>query len=106
MRIPEARLPDVKESWRYVTDLVFQIRILFNTVGSQLNNLTEGRISAVTNAATAAPTTGDHKQGDYIRHSAPVEAGAPGAKYVIIGFVCIADGNPGTWREVRTLTGN
>ena len=72
----------------------------------QVNNLTEGRISAVTNATTAAPTTGPNQQGDFVRNSAPVEAGAALSKYVVIGWVCVASGTPGTWVQCRVLTGN
>jgi hypothetical protein len=72
----------------------------------QLNALTEGRLSAVHNAATAAPTTGDWAQGDFIRYAAPVEAGTAGSKYVLLGWICVASGTPGTWKECRALTGN
>jgi hypothetical protein len=79
---------------------------ILRQVTDQLNLLTEGFVQAVTNAGTAAPTTGSYKQGDVIRHSAPSEAGAGGSKYVVIGFVCTASGTPGTWKEMRVLTGN
>lgn len=72
----------------------------------QVNNLTEGRISAVTNATTAAPTTGPNQQGDFVRNSAPTELGAASSKYVIFGWVCVASGTPGTWLQCRVLTGN
>lgn len=75
-------------------------------IALQLNALTEGHISAVTNAYTAAPTTGTWKQGDFIRHSAPVEAGAAASKYVVLGFICTVSGTPGTWVQCRALTGN
>lgn len=87
-------------------ELVRQLTDLHRAIIGQLNLLSEGYITAATNAATAAPTAGDYQQGDFIRHSAPVEAGAPGAMYVILGFVCVAAGSPGTWRECRVLTGN
>lgn len=73
---------------------------------SQVNNLTEGRVSAVTNATTAAPTTGANAQGDFLRNSAPTELGAASSKYVIFGWVCVASGTPGTWVQCRYLTGN
>lgn len=73
---------------------------------SQVNNLTEGRVSAVTNATTAAPTTGEHAQGDFVRNSTPTELGAASSKYVIFGWVCVASGTPGTWVQCRYLTGN
>ena len=72
----------------------------------QVNNLAEGRISAVTNATTAAPTTGPNQQGDFVRNSAPAELGSASSKYVIFGWVCVVSGTPGTWVEFRGLTGN
>ena len=71
----------------------------------QVNNLTEGRIAAVTNATTAAPTSGPNQQGDFVRNSAPVELGSASSKYVILGWVCVASGTPGTWVQCRVLTG-
>lgn len=72
----------------------------------QVNNLTEGRVAAVTNATTAAPTSGPNAQGDFVRNSAPTELGAASSKYVIFGWVCVASGTPGTWVQCRYLTGN
>lgn len=72
----------------------------------QVNMLSEGRISAANNASTAAPTTNQHAQGDFVRNSAPVEAGAASSKYVVFGWVCVASGTPGTWVQCRFLTGN
>lgn len=72
----------------------------------QVNQLTEGRLSAVTNATTAAPTTGSHAQGDFVRNSAPSELGAAASKYVIFGWICVTGGTPGTWVQARFLTGN
>lgn len=101
MRIPdEPRLPtDVPALVRQLTDLHRQ-------VSTQLNLLSEGFIQAATNADTAAPTTGDHYAGDQVRNSAPSELGAVSSKYVILGWVCVASGTPGTWLECRVLTGN
>ena len=73
---------------------------------TQVNNLTEGRIACVTNATTAAPTSGPNQQGDFVRNSTPTELGAASSKYVILGWVCVASGTPGTWVEFRGLTGN
>lgn len=72
----------------------------------QVNSLTEGRIAAVTNATTSAPTAGPHKQGDFVRNSEPTELGSGGSKYVVYGWVCVASGTPGTWVQSRFLTGN
>ena len=73
---------------------------------TQVNLLTEGRIAAVTNATTAAPTSGPNQQGDFVRNSAPTELGAASSKYVIFGWQCVASGDPGTWVQCRFLTGN
>lgn len=73
---------------------------------TQVNLLSEGRITSVTNATTAAPTTGLNAQGDFVRNSAPTELGSASSKYVIFGWVCVASGTPGTWVQCRFLTGN
>ena len=54
----------------------------------------------------AAPTSGNWSQGNFVRNSAPSEAGAGGSKYVIIGWSCTVSGTPGTWVACRCLTGN
>ena len=79
---------------------------LFRTFAAQINTLAEGSLNAAHNAATAPPSAGTYAQGDTLRNKAPVEAGTAGSKYVITGWVCIAGGTPGTWREMRCLTGN
>lgn len=84
-------------------------RILYQVIedlSKQLNDLTEGRIFADHSAMTAAPTTGVFRQGDKIRNSAPSELGTAGSKYVITGWVCVASGEPGTFVQMRALTGN
>lgn len=87
--------------------LVRQLTDLHRQIGAQLNQLSEGQIQAVTNAATAAPTGAvvAYQQGDVIRNLTPTELGAPGAKYVVFQFICVAAGSPGTWKECRALTG-
>lgn len=71
-----------------------------------LNLMTDGRLTGTNNAYTAAPTTGEHAQGDFVRNSAPTEAGSGGSMYVVLGWVCVAGGSPGTWLGCRVLTGN
>jgi hypothetical protein len=75
-------------------------------VAQQVNGISEGRISACHTASTSAPTAGGYLVGDVVRNSAPAEAGTDGAKYVITGWVCTVGGTPGTWVEMRSLTGN
>ena len=86
--------------------LVRQLDTLYRQIATQVNGVTEGQIAAITNAATAAPTAGDYVQGDQVRNAAPTELGSPGSAYVVLGWVCVDSGNPGTWVEARALTGN
>ena len=79
---------------------------LMLSVETQVNMLTEGKASAVYNAYTSAPTTGTHYVGDFIKNSAPSEQGSTNSKYVLLGWICVASGTPGTWKECRVLTGN
>ena len=71
-----------------------------------INLLTDGRITGTNNASTAAPTGGTYAQGDFVRNSAPAEAGAGGSKYVVAGWLCTSGGTPGTFVACRFLTGN
>lgn len=79
---------------------------LFRATNAQVNQLTEGTVSAVHSAATAAPTAGTYAQGDFVRNSTPAEAGTAGAKYVVTGWMCTVGGTPGTFLACRSLTGN
>lgn len=75
-------------------------------MGTAVTELATGRLAGTVNAQTAAPTGGRHALGDFVRNSQPAEAGGAGSMYVILGWVCTAAGNPGTWLECRVLTGN
>lgn len=103
MRPPnEPLLPDNNET----RALVGPLKTLLRTVIARVNALSDGRISAIDNKATAAPTTGTWAQGDFIRNSTPSELGSVGGKYVIFGYLCVSGGVPGTWVACRFLTGN
>jgi hypothetical protein len=79
---------------------------LFRATNKQVNLLTEGTVAAVHSASPSVPTSGNYAQGDFVRNNAPVELGTAGAKYVVMGWTCVADGTPGTLLECRALTGN
>lgn len=79
---------------------------LFRATNVQVNQLTEGTVSAVHSAAIAAPTAGSYAVGDFVRNSAPSELGTAGSKYVVMGFLCTVGGTPGTFVQCRALTGN
>jgi hypothetical protein len=81
---------------------------LMRQVEDSINRLSEGRIYQKFNAATSFPTgtTVAYQVGDQVPNISPTELGSAGSKYLIVGWVCIGAGTPGTWREMRTLTGN
>lgn len=83
-------------------------REIMRVVEDAVNRLSEGRIYQRYNAAAAAPTgtTVSYQVGDQVMNSNPVELGSAGSKYMIVGWMCIAAGTPGTFREMRVLTGN
>lgn len=86
--------------------LVRQLSALHVQVAAQLNGLSEGRVVNAITAGTAAPTAGTWAVGDFVRNSAPAEAGSASSKYVVIGWTCTVAGSPGTWLACRCLTGN
>jgi hypothetical protein len=108
-----ARLPDnptlpviPSNSDSYGRNLNFTLNKLLRDTSQQVNALAEGRIVATNNASTGTPTTGKYTQGDFIKNSQPVELGIALSKYIIIGWVCVVSGEPGTWVQCRFLTGN
>jgi len=94
------RLPHTYQHGQFMT--------LMREAEAQVNALAEGLVAASYTAHTAAPTgtAQAYAQGDFVRNSEPTEAGTAGSKYVVLGFVCVASGTPGTWVECRSLTGN
>lgn len=107
MRVPQQiNLPTPTEGVAYLQQLVKKLTGEWADMASQVNASSEGLISGATNAQTAAPTSGAHQRGDIVRNSAPSELGTAGSKYVIIGWQCVTAGTPGTWVQLRCLTGN
>ena len=106
MRVQEQIfLPAAPES-AYDRSLQRALVPLFTTVAMKLNQLAAGQASGKDDLRAAAPTTGRWQQGDQIANVAPTELGPALSRYVLLGWVCVAGGSPGTWREMRTLTGN
>lgn len=97
----DARLPSSDD----IRALKTRITELHREVATQVNQASEGAIQASHNALIAAPVLGDGRLGDFVRNSAPSELGAGGSKYVVLGWVCVASGSPGTWKDCRVLTG-
>lgn len=84
---PNPQLPQRDD----IGPIKLQVQQLLAQLAAQLNGLSEGQIDAAYTAATAAPTTQPHKQGDFVRNSAPT------GTYPTIGWICTASGTPGTW---------
>jgi hypothetical protein len=83
-------------------------RLNLEQVEDAVNRLSEGRIYQHYNAASSAPSgsTVAYQIGDEVRNLVPTELGTAGSMYIIKGWICVAAGSPGTWREMRVLTGN
>lgn len=86
--------------------LVPALSDILRSHAQKVNQLADGKLVAIDNALTTAPTTGQWMKGDFVRNSNPAEAGAVASKYVVIGFLCVTGGTPGTWVNCRFLTGN
>ena len=84
---------------------------IVRTICNQVNALSEGRIEARYSSHTAAPSGSaiSYTKGDFVWDSNPTVTGsvAPGvaASYVRLGWICVAPGSPGTFQEMRVLTG-
>lgn len=96
----DPRLPydgDVAQLRARLYELLQQSAINFNLVA-------QGRLAGQ-DSRSSAPTTGQWAQGDQIRNATPTELGSIGNKYVVVGWICTSGGAPGTWKELRQLTG-
>ena len=102
----DPRLPTPPQGDRYLMDLNFQLTMALRELGQRIDLMSFGHLSGTRNTGTAAPTSGTWARGDVVRNSAPSEAGSASSKYVIYGWECVTAGTPGTWREMRMLTGN
>lgn len=92
----------------------FDCQVVTNIIRAiciQVNQLSEGQLSARYNAQASVPTgtAVAYAVGDIVFDSnTTVRASvAPGlaASYVRIGWICTAPGTPGTFQEMRVLTG-
>lgn len=84
-----------------MTEMVRQIE-------DAINRLSSGAIYQNYNATSSTPSgvTVSHSVGDFVKNAVPTELGTAGSMYIVLGFLCVASGTPGTFREVRALTGN
>lgn len=106
MRLEENPQLPLNPDSDYARNLNFTLSRLFRNIAAKVNQIGDGRLVGSDLVAAAVPTTGTYAQGDFIRNSAPVEAGTAGSKYVVVGWVVSVGGSPGTLLQCRFLTGN
>lgn len=61
------------------------------------SGLNRNENNVISNRRTSAPTTGSWNVGDIIYNSAPAAGGS-------IGWICVATGTPGTWKEFGLIS--
>ena len=72
------------------------VLIAANVIDRSKMSLLKGISLYAFEAGNAAPTDGNHTSGEVVYNSSPA-SGSP------VGWVCIATGNPGTWKEFGTI---
>ena len=80
---------------------------IIRAIGTHVDGLVDGSIAYRDNAVSVAPTSSvvPPAAGDLLWKLNPTVQGTVGAQYVTYAFMCVADGTPGTWVELRGLTG-
>ena len=106
MRLEENQALPPNPETPYEKSLQFVLTRLLKNIAAKVNAIGDGKLIGSDLVASAVPTTGNYATGDFVRNSAPTEAGTAGSKFVLLGWVCVAGGSPGTLVPVRTLTGN
>lgn len=105
-RIQVRDFPIIKDSSpETLNRVVVQLYDILRVMATQINNISEGKIAGHYAARESTPTSGSATKGDFLLNPNPVELGTNGSKYMIIGRECTASGSPGTWKEMRVLTG-
>lgn len=85
--------------------LARQLNDIVRRANTQLNQLTEGRVSALHSAKTAPPEDGLYAVGDFEPNSdRGVVLGDPGSQYVVWGWVCTS-ADPLEWAPLQIPTG-
>jgi hypothetical protein len=72
------------------------VLIAANVIDRSKMSLLKGISLYAFEAGNAAPTDGNHTLGEVVYNSSPA-SGSP------VGWVCIATGNPGTWKDLSTI---
>lgn len=104
-RFPLPALP--RDASQYERDLQLSLTRFMRDITQQVNLLSDGRIVArESGSATPASTVIEYVEGDFVWNNNPLEVTATASSYVVLGWININAGSPGTWHEVRTRTGN
>lgn len=104
-RINISELPIVDDTPGALQRVVTRLYDMLRSIAIQLNSLSEGSIAGRYSAGVSVPAAGSYKQGDIRWNTAPIVSGSAGSRYVVLLWVCIASGTPGTWVECQTRTG-
>jgi hypothetical protein len=108
MRLSEPQLPATGATG-ILANVIVALNKYLKQVQVQVNGNADGKISAATSASNGPPPANSitvYAAGDFIRNNAPSQTGTAGSMYVILGWLCIAPGKPGTWVACRCATGN
>jgi hypothetical protein len=70
---------------------------------SQVNQLSEGRMSAKYSALDAPPSTGAYEVGDYVPNKTTAIVGTAPNRYIVNGWRCVVAGEPATFVECKEL---
>lgn len=79
---------------------------LLKRFATQVNQLTDGAMSARDGAALVIPVSTQVGLGDVVLNKEPEELGAGGSKYVVHGWQYVKQGAGYAWVPMRYLTGN
>ena len=105
MRLPNEVMLPVNPTTAYEQALNFALKTFFRSLSQKINALADGKVGAIDNAVSAAPTTGAYAVGDFVRNKTPAELGSAASKYIITGWVCVT-ASPLAFVQCRVLTGN
>lgn len=93
----DPRLPPNDGSQTFISRLLIRLTEVIREHSNEINK--------VTKYASSVPSSGSHSQGEFVWNTSPSESGSAGSKYVVLGWSCVTSGTPGTWKEIRGLTG-
>lgn len=64
-----------------------------------------GSLTRKVSYGTSPPSSGTYAVDDIVYNINPTVQGTSGSQYVVLGWICISAGTPGTWVPMQVLTG-